>query len=117
MASHYGAENSSLSIMKTLIEFPPLLFLAWLRRIWWQYFTFDFSVGSLYLVAGTLLTIFGLTWGIVWWLNPITTGIITSTGTVMLAVLPIILGVQLLLQFLALDIQNVPARPRNSRQQ
>ncbi len=33
-----------------------------------------------------------------------------STGTVMLAVLPIILGVQFLLQAVFIDIQNVPTK-------
>ena len=112
----YDNQTSSLSIWRTLFEFPPLLLLAWLRRIWWQYFTYDFSVGSLFLVTGTLLTAFGGIWGIVWWVRSMLTNTVSSTGTVMIAVLPIILGVQLLLQFLALDIQSVPVKPHNPRQ-
>jgi len=112
----YDNQTSSLSIWRTLFEFPPLLLLAWLRRIWWQYFTYDFSVGSLFLVTGTLLTAFGVIWGIVWWVRSMLTNTVSSTGTVMIAVLPIILGVQLLLQFLALDIQSVPVKPQNPRQ-
>lgn len=111
----YENQVSSLSIPRTLFEFPPLLLLAWLRRIWWQYFTFDFSVGSLFLVTGTLLTTFGGVWGIIWWVRSMLTNTVTTTGTVMIAVLPIILGVQLLLQFLALDIQSVPNKPHNPR--
>jgi hypothetical protein len=38
-------------------------------------------------------------------------GEVASAGDVMLAAMPIILGVQLLLQAAALDIQGVPARP------
>jgi hypothetical protein len=34
-----------------------------------------------------------------------------STGTVMIAVLPITLGLQLLLQAIILDIQNIPKEP------
>ena len=39
----------------------------------------------------------------------------TPTGTVMLAVLPLILGFQLLLQALVLDVQNRPERPLQTR--
>ena len=34
-----------------------------------------------------------------------------STGTVMIAVLPVILGFQMLLNFLAFDMANEPKRP------
>ena len=39
------------------------------------------------------------------------TGEVASTGTVMIAVLPIILGFQLLLNFLAFDMGNEPKTP------
>lgn len=42
-------------------------------------------------------------------------GVATPTGTVMLAVLPIVIGVQLLLAFLAYDIENVPRRRIHKR--
>jgi hypothetical protein len=115
MPAKYADEISSLSVSKTLFEFPPLLLSAWVRRILWQYFTVDFSAGSLYLLTGFLMTLFGFFWGIVWWSNSIRTGIVTSTGTVMISVLPVILGVQFLLQFFTLDIQSTPKNPNNAR--
>ena len=45
------------------------------------------------------------------WYRSVSTGEIASTGTVMIAVLPIILGVQLLLNFLAFDMANEPKVP------
>ena len=45
-----------------------------------------------------------------WWAS-IRTGVPASTGTVMLAALPVILGTQLLLSFLAFDIAAAPSRP------
>ena len=73
-----------------------------------QYFVLDFSLGSLFLVTGLLMGIFGAAWGLYFWEKSIRTGIPASTGTVMIAVLPVILGFQLLLQAIAYDIQNVP---------
>jgi len=53
-----------------------------------------------------------LTWG-VWfglsaWKEGIHAGVAATSGTVMLAALPVLLGVQLILGFLNFDIQNVP---------
>jgi len=110
MPAIYGSEKSSLSVWKTLFEFPPRLFRGLVRRIVLQYFVRDFSAFSLFLLAGLFLTIFGSVWGIVHWIKSYETGVPTPTGTVMLAVLPIVLGIQFLVQCVAADIQGVPKR-------
>ena len=51
----------------------------------------------------------GYYWGIA-----IVTGRPTPVGTIMLAVLPILIGVQLLLAFLAYDFASTPKRPISS---
>lgn len=107
----YANEVSSLSERSVLFEFPPLLLRAFWRRVIVQYLVRDFSVASLYFLVGAVLTMFGVTWGAFHWLRSAQLGIQTPTGTVMLAVLPIILGIQLLLQALTLDVQNSPAHP------
>ena len=48
---------------------------------------------------------FGLTH---WWISGVQQGVAVTSGRVMLAALPILLGVQLILAFLNYDIQNVP---------
>ncbi|HEV8534466.1 MAG TPA: glycosyltransferase family 2 protein [Candidatus Limnocylindria bacterium] len=111
MPARYGAETSSLSIRETLVSFPPRLIARTLRRIWLRHFVQDFTPLALFLVAGALLTGFGALWGIVHWIQSAQTGTPASTGTVMIAVLPLILGTQLLLQSLVLDIQNTPKVP------
>lgn len=108
MPAHYAGEKSSLSLGRVLLEFPGLLVRGFLRRIWFQYFVLDFSVGSLLMVLGVLMTLFGAVWGGIWWRNSILTGRTASTGTVMLAALPLILGFELLLQALIFDVQNTP---------
>jgi len=106
--ARYGDEVSSLSELDALFRFPPLLMRCFLRRIFIQYFIRDFTAFTLFFIIGTGLFIWGLAFGILKWLHSIQTGIPTNTGTVMLAVIPFILGVQFLLQALLMDIQNVP---------
>jgi dolichol-phosphate mannosyltransferase len=108
MPARYSGEVSSLSIRRVLFEFPLQLLRGFFRRLWLQYFVLDFSLGSLYLVVGILMGLFGTIWGLYFWNKSNLTGIPASTGTVMIAVLPVILGFQLLLQAVAYDIQNVP---------
>jgi glycosyltransferase involved in cell wall biosynthesis len=108
MPARYRGEISSLSVSRSLFQFAYYLLRGFLRRVWLQYFVLDFSLGSLFLVTGILMGLFGGVWGLYFWDKSIRTGIPASTGTVMIAVLPVILGFQLLLQTLAYDIQNVP---------
>ena len=111
MPAIYGDERSSLSEARALVHFPVRLVRAFARRIWLQYFVREFSVVSLFLVTGTLLVLFGSAWGAYHWVRSAQLGVLASTGTVMIAVLPLILGFQLLLQAVGLDIQSAPRRP------
>jgi hypothetical protein len=109
--ARYPSHHSHLSRRRAAMEFPPRLLRGLLRRLILQYFVRDFTAVSLYLFAGILLSLFGFVWGVWHWVISIQSGVAATTGTVMLAVLPLILGVQLLLQAVALDIDNVPSRP------
>jgi dolichol-phosphate mannosyltransferase len=109
--ARYADERSSLSVIEALVRFPRKLLAAFVRRVWLQYFVREFSPVSLFLVTGTLLSLFGTVWGAVHWVRSWRTGIEASTGTVMIAVVPLILGVQLVLQAVSLDIQNTPKVP------
>lgn len=106
--ARYQNETSSLSEWKTLVEFPPKLIYGFFKRIAYQYFLRDFTAESLFIIAGTIGILFGLIWGIVQWIRGGITGVPATSGTVMIAVLPLILGMQFILQALVLDIQNVP---------
>ena len=50
--ARYGTETSHLSEMDTLCRFPAALWKGLCRRVWIQYFVRDFSIASMYLVAG-----------------------------------------------------------------
>lgn len=109
MPARYGAEESSLSVTKALFEFPGQLLRGFISRVWIQHFIRDFSAVALLLVMGMPLLLFGTAWGAYHWLLSWQTSTTASTGTVMLSVLPFIVGFQCLLQCLVLDLQ---ARPR-----
>ncbi|MFM5930805.1 MAG: glycosyltransferase family 2 protein, partial [Novosphingobium sp.] len=49
--------------------------------------------------------------GTVTWITNMQAGVITPTGTVMLAVLPVLVGLQFLLAFIGYDIANTPSEP------
>jgi glycosyltransferase involved in cell wall biosynthesis len=113
--ARYGSEVSLLRPTRAATEFPAPLLRAFIRRVWTQYFVRDFTPVSLYVVVGTLGLVLGTVWGAWHWVVSFQTGVAATTGTVMIAVLPIILGVQLLLQAATLDIQGVPTRPIQTR--
>lgn len=110
MPARYGDEQSSLSITRTLFGFPPRLLAGLLRRVLWRYFIYDFAVVSMLLLAGLPLFLFGSLYGIWTWCSLGGEGF-ASAGQVMLAAMPIILGFQLLLQALVLDVGSVPKKP------
>ena len=108
----YGDETSNLSIWKTLVEFPFLHANRFAKRIFYNYFLRDFNAGSLMLINTLLFLPFGILFGGWKWYLSIKTDLLTSTGTVMLSVLPIVLGYQSLLSFLHIDIAKEPSQPR-----
>jgi len=113
--AQYGDEASSLSLTQAFFEFPFNLGKGLLRRIIWQYFLYDFTPVSLFLILGTTLTVLGALWGLYHWYISIVYNLVATTGTVMIGVLPVIVGFQLLLQALVLDIQNTPDSPVQRR--
>ena len=111
MPARYGSESSFLSERRALWEFPPRLLKGLIRRLVTQHIVCDFSVFTLFVLAGFLLTLFGAAFGAYHWYVSAATGTQASTGTVMVAVLPVILGIQFLLQAVNVDMQNVPVHP------
>lgn len=111
MPARYGDERSGLSLVKTVWDFPPKLLRGWLRRTWSRHFLRDFTPLALLLAVGLAQVAAGSAWGAAWWWRSWRTGIPASTGTVMLAVLPLILGAQCLLHALLLDVEAVPRKP------
>jgi hypothetical protein len=63
------------------------------------------------VLLGAGLSLFGFIFGLYHWYLSLQTATVASTGTVMVAALPLILGWQLLIQALIVDIQNSPTDP------
>jgi len=97
-----------LSLRRVFFSFPKKLLSGLLRRLGRRYFLFDFTAGFLLMILGLPLLLFGFLWGIWKWYVSASQGIIATTGTVLLAVLPIILGIDFLVQAFILDIGSVP---------
>lgn len=106
--ARYQGEKSSMNIGKQLFTFSINLLGHFSKRVYRLYFLYDFTAVSLYIIMGTILGVFGTIWGLINWAKSAETLITASTGTVLLAVLPIILGVQFLIQAVALDIADTP---------
>ena len=107
----YGDEESNLSVSKTLWEFPPKLAYIFLRRMLLKNFLFDFSMESIYLLTGFPMFLFGMIFGIVKWIKYYQMGVPAPTGTIMIPVLSVMLGVQLLLAAANIDLQSMPKEP------
>jgi len=110
MKARYGDEISGLSRTKTLFEFPPKLFVAFIRRVILKYFLFEFNIASLFLLFGFPLFILGIVYGIINFIKYTREGIPAPTGTVVIPTLLIILGFQLLLSAANYDINNYPKK-------
>jgi dolichol-phosphate mannosyltransferase len=111
MDATYGDEKSNLKISRVIGEFMAKHARNFAKRVLYNYFLRDMTVASLELIVGTLLFIFGLVFGGYHWLRGIASGAATPLGTIMLAALPTMLGLQMLLAFVAFDVANVPRTP------
>ena len=108
----YGDEESSLSVTRTLFSFPPRLFKGMCKRLFLKYFIYDFNMLSVYMLLGVPMVLFGTFFGLFHWISSAINHIETPIGTVMLSVLPIILGMQFLLQAIQIDMHSIPRKER-----
>ncbi|MBX3168526.1 MAG: glycosyltransferase family 2 protein [Candidatus Eremiobacteraeota bacterium] len=110
IAARYQNEISNLKISLAVIEFSFKHFWRIVARVFYTYYLRDFQLGSLLLIAGGILSSFGISFGAYHWHRSAVVGVPNTGGTVMLAALPCLIGLQLLLTFLGGDINNVPNR-------
>ena len=111
MDARYGDEVSNLKISKVATEFLFKHGRNLLKRLFYNYYLRNMSLASLELPLGILLTLFGAIYGGSHWWHSAHGGPATTAGTVMLSALPVLMGIQLILAFLAYDIASVPTRP------
>jgi dolichol-phosphate mannosyltransferase len=110
MKSVYGSEKSSLSIPRITLEFLFKHLRNSLKRFFYGYILRDASAASIQLPLGLGLFSFGLVNSLVIWLDSSSTGIPNNPGTVMLASLGILTGLQFILAFISYDVSNIPRK-------
>lgn len=111
MEAAYAGEKSNLRIGRVFGTFLTKNIRELGKRVIYNYFMRDFNLASAQLMLGLAMILFGTFFGGFYWYESVVTGRTSSTGTVMLATLPIILGFQLILSFLGFDMVNEPKVP------
>lgn len=111
MPARYGEEVSNLSIHRSLIEFSMKLFKTFIRRLVLKNLIYDFSMASIYIMAGLPLLLFGLIFGINRWAFYASLKVPAPTGTVMLPTLSVLLGIQFIIAAIEIDLRSVPKDP------
>ncbi len=113
MDASYGDEVSNLRVSRIVGEFLGKHVRNFCKRVFYNYFLRDLSLASLELIVGLVLLVGGTLFGLMAWSESMQTGVAAGAGTVMLAALPILLGLQFLLAFVGYDIASVPRRPQH----
>lgn len=110
MPARYADEVSNIRIGAIVGPFALKHLRNFAQRVVGQYFVRDFNAASVELIFGMFFSLFGLAYALSYFANRVP-GQAASAGVVMLAALPVILGVQFLLQAMNFDVLNVPNRP------
>ncbi len=111
MDAVYGDEVSNLKVSQIVTEFLLKHVRNFFKRLFYNYYLRNMSLASIELPLGLTLIALGSGYGIWHWIASARANLTTPAGTVMLAALPIMMGVQLTLAFLAYDIASVPRHP------
>lgn len=115
MSAKYGDEVSGLKISQIVGEFLAKHVRNTGKRIFYNYYLRDLTIASIELPLGIFLLTFGMSYGFYKWFFSPTVDAVTPSGTVMLAALPVLIGVQFILAFLAYDIASIPRRTLQSK--
>ena len=111
MDAKYNNEISNLRIKKIIPEFIFKHARNFSKRIFYNYYLRDLSLASIELPIGVSMLLFGIIYGAYHWYLSLQVSVPTPSGTVMLAALPVMMGLQLVLSFLGHDVSSVPTRP------
>lgn len=102
----YGDEQSTIPVFKTTLRALRVVWMGFWRRIYHKYVLVNFHPIALFIFGGLILGVIGALFGIYLLIERVFFSETPSSGTVMLAVLPIILGFQLLLTSITMDMNN-----------
>lgn len=109
MPAVYTGTPSSLYIPEVVRYYPRLLIRGFFARIFFRYILRDFSIiVPLYFFGFILFAWGGIFGGYTWWHFSTQVRQAAPTGTIMLSALPMILGFQMLITGLVIDILQSP---------
>ncbi len=106
--ARYGDEKSKVRIFRDSVKITMVFLKGFARRIFLKYTLYNFHPISLFYALGFILSLVGVFFGFFVLFNSFVLHRIATPATVMLFVVPFLLGVQLILQSISLDIQNEP---------
>ncbi|MDZ4348362.1 MAG: glycosyltransferase family 2 protein [Xanthomonadaceae bacterium] len=110
MDARYGDEVSNLKVSRIFGEFAFKHVRNTFKRIAYNYYLRDLSIASLELIAALGLLTFALLFGGWHWWQSAQSGVPAAVGTIMIATVAVVSGLQFLLAFLNFDIANLPRR-------
>lgn len=108
MPARYGDEESSLVVSRVILPFARGHLVNTAKRLFYNYYLRNFNIASLEVALAVPLLAFGTWVGVRAWAEGAARNVPATSGTVMLATLPVLVGIQLVLAFLSYDMQNVP---------
>jgi hypothetical protein len=111
MEAVYADESSNLLVGRQIIPFAAGNLRNAAKRFFYNYLLRDFNIASIFTLLGLPLVFFGTVFGFIKWTASIITGTPATAGTIMVAALPIIVGLEMLLSALNYDFSNIPHLP------
>lgn len=106
--ARYGDEKSTMKLYKIVLSFPFFLFDRLIYRFYQKHILRDFSPVAIFILAGLPLFLWGVGFGLYSWWKAMSMQTVATTGTVMLSVLPLLMGFELILQGIILEINETP---------
>lgn len=106
--ARYGTEKSKVNLLSDPMKVIKTFLRGYIRRIFFKYTLYNFHPIALFYLIGFPLVFIGLVFAFFILFNSFVLNKIATPATVMLFVVPFLLGIQLILQAIVLDIQNEP---------
>ena len=102
----YGDEESTIPVLRTSLRALSVVWKGFWKRIYYKYILVNFHPIALFLILSIFLSLIGIGFAFFILIDKIINDASPTTGSVMLAVLPLILGFQLFLTSITMDMNN-----------
>ena len=108
MPAKYGNEQSNLNAFLVIPEFSGKLLINYIYRIYYLYYIKGFTVEGAALFLSLILITIGGSYTSYYWINSSFLGNLATAGQIAIGGGILLIGLQLLLIFLVMDIRNEP---------